>query len=1112
MEANRDKIAELFLETSSFNSNDILVHVGDSQVHVVPADCTQLPYGSIKDLIRKSQLSIKESGVNPLCRANGLLRLGEEEHLQRVPLVLIPLEFQIDRVRNQVDFHSDMDGLLINPYLRLLLVREYGFSEPFPTSLDAFADELELRGFTEVDRTYSAIGNFHHHRYEILKELEELQEAKERSHALELLLGETPTSETATLVLGPELLFPADGDHRHCFELFKTNDIVVQGPPGTGKSQLLSNFIGKSLLSGRSVLAVSEKRSALEVIFQKLESVGLKHLGFISTPDLSSRDFLQSLRESWEYFEREENVLPKGQSIRKELEDNLQFTLDLLNQPDILGGIDYADFRELALPYSIEKGTYLPVVPPLSLVAQQQESIRDFFHQGIHPHLGAIRYSIYQTNSLEQLATALPDLQRQAGRIHALGYTRWGDFEQLTRKALVCTLFDSDIVNRYSNFLMPDSRAQKQFVRLSEQYLKLSLAIQQSQLSEWLIQPSTLELTHLKERLAHAGFFSRWRLRKRWASLNRLPLHLATESILALQAHYQLQEELRICLEKLAQSGIHEPDQDIPQLRLAIPLFTKEKWELYNSLSPTERSELSALSDQLDRFRSTIRHYFLVDDDTRIPELLEGIKTNFSHLVLAAPTVKQLDAAVLESIQKSSDFHRWMTDVLHTHYTRFGNLYPQLARFSGEQLREKVGQLVQAQWDEQPFVSSTILFQAGNQFRSYQELLVTPAAKLTAEQKELKKELRRGKSILVKAFSKTRHFPSLRELMASEARLWIRILKPVWLTNPVQLARSFPMEPGIFDLCIFDEASQIPLQHALGAVQRSKRILIAGDDQQMGPGSYFKAGSGEVTSLLQQANYYLKSCFLKHHYRSRYPELIAFSNKHFYKNELLVFPAYPASTDAIRTTFVADGIFENRRNRAEARSIALTLSELLPGHASLGIVAFSQEQADCIREHLSPGEQLLLEERIEAGTAFLKPLEKVQGDECEELVISLGYAPDPDGNFALRFGPLNRVGGRNRLNVLFTRASQRIHFFASVTAAHFPASDNESINLLRDWLFFLEAADHDRELLFPYSLHPKSTGNELHLTSIYRSIPSAVELSTCYQVLTQRGWKLIFER
>ena len=394
-------------------------------------------------------------------------------------------------------------------------------------------------------------------------------------------------------------------------------------------------------------------------------------------------------------------------------------------------------------------------------------------------------------------------------------------------------------------------------------------------------------------------------------------------------------------------------------------------------------------------------------------------------------------------------------------------------------------------------------------FVEYHELLSIPARKLSEEQKEKKVRLRRGKAILIKEFSKTRSHPSLRELQNSEAREWIQLLKPIWLSNPTQVGKCFPLEKDVFDLAIFDEASQIPLQNALGTIQRAKRIIVAGDEHQMGPTNYFSKGSSEQIDLLHQANYYWNKIDLKHHYRSLHPDLIAFSNQHFYKNELKAFPAFDADKP-LHHYFVENGRFIDRRNEKEAIAIAEKISSELSKNKSLGVVAFSEEQLSCIWNQFNTKDQEILNKKIENNQAFFKSLENVQGDECDLLFISFGYAKNEDGDFHMRLGPMNTLNGRKRLNVLLTRSRQELHFFCSIKASDFKLSENESINLLKKWIAFSEQESDLVDVRFPFDLQPEIVKNQLTFQAIHEKLPSAIELTTLQKVLQSRGWSVSY--
>ena len=95
-------------------------------------------------------------------------------------------------------------------------------------------------------------------------------------------------SKTEKIELTDQLLFPTDNDQLAVFKEGKNKNLVVQGPPGTGKSQVLSNFIGKTLHDQLPTLVVSEKRVALEVLQKKLSQFQLDKFCF--------------LPKSWEFY------------------------------------------------------------------------------------------------------------------------------------------------------------------------------------------------------------------------------------------------------------------------------------------------------------------------------------------------------------------------------------------------------------------------------------------------------------------------------------------------------------------------------------------------------------------------------------------------------------------------------------------------------------------------------------------------------------------------------------------------------------------------------------------------------------------------------------------
>lgn len=220
-----------------------------------------------------------------------------------------------------------------------------------------------------------------------------------------------------------------------------------------------------------------------------------------------------------------------------------------------------------------------------------------------------------------------------------------------------------------------------------------------------------------------------------------------------------------------------------------------------------------------------------------------------------------------------------------------------------------------------------------------------------------------------------------------------------------------------------------------------------------------------------------------------------------------MYPA-PDVQQAVYRHWCKNGQFSHRRNIAEAKLVA-TFLETINWEQSIGVVAFSEEQLKAVWECCSTAIQERISEGQEENRVFFKSLEQVQGDEADCLLISLGYAPDEEENFFMRFGPLNHADGYKRLNVLLTRAIKEMHFFTSVQSSDFGLSANESVNLLRRFLLELENRTVAETILFPLGIVPEIIqGNCCQIRHMEHACPDARELVTFHRVMTQRTWDL----
>jgi hypothetical protein len=1108
--AIKERIQRLLEDSLQFNANDILVHIDSDSKKVLvagnePDQIYALP--SVKKIIDHARQTERENGINPLCKTEGLLHWEFRQQQISTPIFIVSSRAKVNKLEQTAMFENG-EHVLINPFLikRLKLDWDILLPENWEDKGEIF-DFLQEKHLGTIEKETYFIGNFHHHRFEIVRELEELLQITVNP-SLAQLLGDECQIPPERLKLTPQQLFASDPDQELVFDAVQDNNTVVQGPPGTGKSQVLANLIAKLIFGKKSALVVSEKRVALEVLQNKLSGYQLEDLCFVATSETSSREVLQALNETWKKLEAK-TIDPKVNLLLSEQYlDQLQLTLDLLNDPSQFGGVGYKRFTELVSGIDLTGIPYQSGLPDTSDWLTHAATIETVFQSEMNGLLGQTKATVLRSAQFrhldEQLKKWIKELDAICLNFEVLTFA---DLERAMKKAALCQQFSNSSFQRYELMLTPDSKEQKKFLRLYKKYvqLKSALAPFETEKNNWIVQPSMLETEVLLEQVHSKSFIGKWKAEKAWKKIARIPLVNAEQALHEWRQYLQNLQSISQIEIDFCDLGLMEPKEEVAILALQIQQFKEDLYLEWRSIPTAERAHLAQWNASLNRIYNDLKLHFHLNDDQHVGRFLSAYLTDFSTLIQLQKKLEQVPEAIIRHLAEFATFSEMQAAVLKRNEVDFVTRFPQLAKFQQEDLHTKTQVIFREQQHEADLFAQHIRKQQLDQFHAFHTLLRTPANKLSEGEKVFKNELKKGKSILVKEFAKTRNHPTLRELYASEARVWIQLLKPVWMSNPVQVAKCFPMET-LFDVAIFDEASQIPLQNALGSIQRSKRILVAGDQQQMGPSSFFKAQAEEQTDILHQASYYWKNSALKHHYRSEHPELIRFSNRHFYNNELLTFPSPDQEKEPIEWHFVEHGIYDNRENQAEAKRVAEYLETSLHSHHSLGVVAFSETQLECIYRQLSDATKVKLEERIENNSVFFKALENVQGEECDQLIISVGYGKDPEGEFHMRFGPLNSKNGARRLNVLLTRARKKMVIFSSIRSSDFKLSSNEAVELFRQFFQQIENKEIVMQPVFSENIKAEITAKHVRLKDLYSSFPRADELVTFLRVLSERGW------
>ena len=396
----------------------------------------------------------------------------------------------------------------------------------------------------------------------------------------------------------------------------------------------------------------------------------------------------------------------------------------------------------------------------------------------------------------------------------------------------------------------------------------------------------------------------------------------------------------------------------------------------------------------------------------------------------------------------------------------FGDYSATLTRFSGEKLSRLRTQLATA--------DARIIELSREQLRHKLIMDAKPPAGIGTGRKS---EWTETALLLNEINKQKRHYP-VRDVVHRAGRALVE-LKPCWMMSPLSIAQYLAAGTVRFDLCIIDEASQMPPENAIGALLRATKAMIVGDTNQLPPTSFFRKMIAEEDddedevvlneSILEMANATFRPPRrLRWHYRSRNSSLISFSNRMVYDDDLIVFPSANENQKGMGVSLVpVPGLYKAGTNAAEAKAVveaALRFMHHDP-ERSLGIVTLNQKQRDLIQDEMDhalasdPTAAKYVERwtshRDGLESLFIKNLENVQGDERDVIFIDTVYGPESAGTKVhQRFGPINGIAGKRRLNVLFSRAKEQIVTFSSMTSGDITADGdrNPGVYMLKRWL------------------------------------------------------------
>ena len=1007
----------------------------------------------------------------------------------------------------------------------------------------------------EVDTCNMTLGNFNYRKMSIVRDYNDIINADIKDEVFEELFSENPRKLIEEEGISTQLndLYPIiAADPTQTKAVYKARsgrNYIIQGPPGTGKSQTITNLIADYVARDQKVLFVCEKRAALDVVYHRLKNKQLDELCcLIHDSQTDKKSFIMNLKGTYESFLKDKMKSNAIVKERNEIIDKIQTHINRLESfhnimrsgetpifqvyQEVISDID--KFERLA------KAEYF-VIPDFDEWKSNENWIKDFLNQirinhygdsiknfplnGISPEL--LSTSDYKTTIHKELSSALTILEQINEWIDENDGDTTMVWDDWIKEVNLMEKSKGIIAKGNLAILTPDNPQATALLNDNKKLEKSRKKWQDKQDENrfWKVKWNAIDAYEIKNQWDRANanilkFLNpKWyRLKKQIKEAYDFQKHKVKpeiDSVLSrLVDEYDLLNSFENEKRKLENRyGFTNYDDGIQWLK-----------QLHNTGSPIvakwieidNRDYLSGLISVLPLFNSLrnslskIAKSFGNYSIATLEDRISGALTMTNSLSLFKPHIEKLNNADFK-LQSLLRDRNWREDEINFHCAYktildnsdnnpvFAQMNEDSLQFSIREIQNLLDKYYNA---NVAFIRSRIRDQFLNKIR----ITESTAAQLTNEEKELKKIYKSSRKILENEFNKKMRYKSIRELATGEAQEIMTSLKPVWLMSPLSVSDSMPIDTSIFDVVIYDEASQITVEEGVPSLFRTHQTIIVGDEMQMPPTNFFSTTSVDVDedeeeqeqriginldadSLLNQGARKLPSVMLGWHYRSRRESLISYSNAAFYKRELLTIPDNQLSihgagelthvlnpdqeidiNDVLQRSisyhYLENAVYHKRSNKDEATYIAHLVRKLLTQQVnkSIGVVAFSMEQQSVIESALEELALLdtrfgkLLEEEYNRTEEdqftglFVKNLENVQGDERDIIIMSVCYGFNTQGKMLMNFGPINRRGGEKRLNVIFSRAKRNMMIVSSILGEHIKNDYNEGARYFKRFL------------------------------------------------------------
>ena len=876
---------------------------------------------------------------------------------------------------------------------------------------------------------------------------------------------------------------PVDASQLHAIKMAANGvSFVLHGPPGTGKSQTITAMVANALSKGKTVLFVAEKRAALEVVQKRLSLLGIEDFCLeLHSNKAVKHSILDQLKRSVELKVRETNTdyaskIDRIHQMRTELDSYVgclhekhscgMSVRELIDAYEALPDVDYSyrvRSKDVSGLSSSDFNDVRMLISKLTTYGMAVDSLTN------NP-LSFVKQSEYTQSMRKQLDDLLFDYPKSLDSIEASAKTYVAilrDPVPVKREEWLCLI-------EFSKVLCETDDANN-VVMGNNMYCKMHDSLFKYRASAQVFEIVRERFTNkYNESILNANLTD---VAKRYAEAQK-KLFGKTKAIDAVKAELQSYCKFPVELEQItdiikdvdsyksssadfegvkSSAGIISSDE-INRIRNAAEVFLKEyqafeeKDSVFNFLLKPEIDDADSWIESrrlaisvVDKYEADLRDWMNYQNAR-----YECVENGLEDLCKAYEAGVPGDQ--LESLHFKAVYKALIWDYIEESKT--------LNSFSGSVFDVKIRQYKEAE-------AELIELTKEEMYYRLTQNLPTPN-----ESGDIAREL----TLLKRTISSNGRGLSIRTLFEQIPHILTRLC-PCLLMSPISVAQYLPVNSDLFDVVVFDEASQVPTSQAVGALARGKDGVIVGDPNQLPPTSFFSSSFIDEENLeLEDLDSILDDCLalgmpsthLRWHYRSRHESLIAFSNKEYYEEKMLTFPSVNDRERHVKLCTV-NGTYcrkKGSKNYVEGEAVVKEIlrryrSEELKGQ-SIGVVTFNTRQRELIEDLLDDEYKKDIEFDIWSHKPpeelFVKNLENVQGDERDVILFSVGFGPDENGKILYNFGPLNKDGGWKRLNVAVSRARKDMIVFSSMTPDMINTSKTNAKGVLglKDFLFYAQ--------------------------------------------------------